>query len=70
VVKLVDAGDSKSPDESRAGSIPAPGTRLQKSYMEAASAPRPGGFFRLAGIRCIAEKSLGKFIPPACHGIQ
>jgi hypothetical protein len=26
VVKLVDAGDSKSPGEIRAGSIPAPGT--------------------------------------------
>jgi hypothetical protein len=28
VVKLVDAGDSKSPAARRAGSIPAPGTKL------------------------------------------
>lgn len=28
VVKLVDAGDSKSPAARRAGSIPAPGTTL------------------------------------------
>ena len=29
VVKLVDAGDSKSPAARRAGSIPAPGTTLK-----------------------------------------
>jgi hypothetical protein len=31
VVKLVDAGDSKSPAARRAGSIPAPGTTVQES---------------------------------------
>ena len=31
VVKLVDAGDSKSPAARRAGSIPAPGTTGQRS---------------------------------------
>ena len=30
VVKLVDAGDSKSPAARRAGSIPAPGTRITR----------------------------------------
>src|SRR3546814_7939138 len=33
VVKLVDAGDSKSPAARRAGSIPAPGTSLKYSAL-------------------------------------
>lgn len=32
VVKLVDAGDSKSPAARRAGSIPAPGTNANKRF--------------------------------------
>ena len=38
VVKLVDAGDSKSPAARRAGSIPAPGTsRLFIAYLESST---------------------------------
>ena len=33
VVKLVDAGDSKSPAARRAGSIPAPGTISEKPFL-------------------------------------
>jgi hypothetical protein len=32
-VKLVDAGDSKSPAARRAGSIPAPGTISEKPFL-------------------------------------
>ncbi|MEA3097777.1 MAG: hypothetical protein QOF74_2017 [Caballeronia mineralivorans] len=37
VVKLVDAGDSKSPAARRAGSIPAPGTTQRKPLPDLAS---------------------------------
>jgi hypothetical protein len=37
-VKLVDAGDSKSPAARRAGSIPASGTRIQAASVHAEAA--------------------------------
>ena len=40
VVKLVDAGDSKSPAARRAGSIPAPGTRYKSAVFQ-----KTRGFF-------------------------
>jgi hypothetical protein len=47
VVKLVDAGDSKSPAARRAGSIPAPGTISEKPFLLRAET----AFLRLARAR-------------------
>ena len=48
VVKLVDAGDSKSPAARRAGSIPAPGT---SDFLQIAAIPPP----RLLQHNCLAR---------------
>ena len=51
VVKLVDAGDSKSPAARRAGSIPAPGTTV-KSSTYAISQARKTKVFRVCSGTC------------------
>ena len=51
VVKLVDAGDSKSPAARRAGSIPAPGTISEKPFLLYAET----AFLRLVWARSVTR---------------